>query len=877
MSGPAALLLIVDDEPANCKLLVTLLQAEGYATMVASNGEAALALVAERSPDLILLDIMMPGMDGYQVAKILKGNPASAHIPIIMVTAQIDRGARLAGLNAGAEEFLTKPVDRSELWLRVRNLLRMKASADLLRDHGAILEAQVRERTADLQRFRTAMDATVDAIFLVDCSTMRFIEVNATACKMLGFTREETLRMGPEQVALGSFEQLDRVYDAIIDGRSTGELAETRLRRKDGTEFPVEAKRTAHASGDAWIMVEVMSDITERKEAEARLHRLAHYDPLTSLPNRTLFNETLRNTLVHATQNAWRVAVLCIDLDHFKNVNDTLGHAMGDELLRQFASRLVKCVRLRDTVGRLGGDEFAVILVMQHGQLGVAAVAAKIQECLRAPFELGGHEVNSTASIGVAILPDDAADSDTLMKYSDTAMYRAKQAGRNTFRFFTAQMNVEVVARLELETALRRAVEHREFVLHYQPKVQVDSGRVCGLEALVRWERPGHGLVLPGEFIQALEDTGLIVRVGRWIVATACKQIRAWMDSPVGPRQVSINVSSRQFGEGDLEGDVIRALELNGVPPDLLELELTETSLLANTELTIACLRRLKKLGVRVSIDDFGTGYSSLAYLRRFPIDKLKIDKGFIDDVTSNPDDASIVLAIVRMARSLKLETVAEGVETTAQLAFLRRHGCDQMQGYLFSKPLAVPEVEALMLEGRTLPSPRGDGKERVRTLLLLDDEPRILAALQAMLRADGYQILTAISAAEGFELLALHKVDVLMCDERMPAMSGTDFLDRVKDLYPDTFRIVLSGQADPSGIMDAINRGAIHRYYTKPWDNRTMRENISEAFRFGELLGNPDREGPADEPPARWDPTAVIEQWKARNEPPARSPADLP
>jgi EAL domain-containing protein (putative c-di-GMP-specific phosphodiesterase class I)/CheY-like chemotaxis protein len=329
-----------------------------------------------------------------------------------------------------------------------------------------------------------------------------------------------------------------------------------------------------------------------------------------------------------------------------------------------------------------------------------------------------------------------------------------------------------------------------------------------------------------------LEETGLIVRVGAWAIGEACRQIAAWSRGPIGPMQVSVNVSGRQFVEGDLCADVVRGLTGNTIAADLLELEITETSLLANTERTIATLQSLKALGVRVSIDDFGTGYSSLAYLRRFPIDRLKIDIAFIRDVTSNPDDASIVLAIIRMAHSLKLDAIAEGVETAAQVAYLRRHGCDHVQGNHFSPALAVAELEPLLREGRRLQLPAGDPGERSRTLLVVDDEPRILSALQIMLRPDGYKVHTASSAAEAFELMARHPIDVVVADERMPVMTGTVLLDRVTTLYPETFRIILSGQAEPAKIMDAINRGSIHRYYTKPWDNRALRESIGQAFR---------------------------------------------
>jgi diguanylate cyclase (GGDEF)-like protein/PAS domain S-box-containing protein len=706
--GASASILIVDDESPNRRVLEAFLRPEGYETVSVASAAAALAAIAQRPPDLILLDVMMPGMDGYQLAAQLKGDATTANIPIIMVTAQIDRLARMAGLDAGAEEFLTKPIDRAELWLRVRNLLRLKAFGDFLRDHSVILEQQVQARTADLQRFRAAMDATADAILLMSRTTMRFVEVNATACRMLGYPREEFLELSPTALGIGSPAELESLYDTLIAGDGPQERHETQLRRKDGALLHVEVQRHAHRSGSDWIIVGVVRDITERRLATERLHQLAHYDSLTGLPNRRFFNHTLAKVLAQAAATGRQVALLCIDLDHFKNVNDTLGHACGDELLTLFSNRLVEGLRVRDTIGRLGGDEFAVSLLLDDGQRGAALVASKIRDLLLTPFELNGHELTVTASVGIAVSPHDARDPTELFKFADTAMYRAKQAGRNTSRFFTTEMNAEALARLDLETALRRAIKNEEFVLHFQPKVELKTGRVIGVEALLRWQRPGRGLVPPNEFIPVLEETGLIVAVGTWVITAACKQIAIWQRSGVGPLQVSVNVSGRQLTDGDLDMEVARALADNLVAAELLELELTESSLLQNSEQTSDCLRRLKRRGVQISIDDFGTGYSSLAYLRRFPVDKLKIDMMFVRNLTTSPPDAAIALAIIGMAHSLDLEVVAEGVETAEQLAYLRSHGCDQIQGYYFSKPLPAPELEALLRSKKRLPNGNG-------------------------------------------------------------------------------------------------------------------------------------------------------------------------
>ena len=450
------------------------------------------------------------------------------------------------------------------------------------------------------------------------------------------------------------------------------------------------------------ITVGVVRDVTEHEEAHLRLYQMAHQDALTGLPNRTMFFETLAKTISQAKMNNWGVAVLYVDLDHFKSVNDTHGHAMGDTLLVQVSDRLLQCVRLRDTVGRLGGDEFAVILIMNERHEGADVVIRNIREKLRLPFNLGNYKVTVTASIGVTQYPEDATDPEVLIAYADTAMYRAKQAGRDTHCVFTPQMNVELLMQLSLEAALRKAMEKEEFVVFYQPKVDLRTGQISGLEALLRWERPGHGLVEPNYFIPMLEETGLIVEVGSWVIRRVCQQIATWSGSPLGAIEVSVNVSGRQFINHDLDGDVSYALSESGIDPSLLELELTESSLMQNTEATIATLLALKGRGVKLSIDDFGTGYSSLAYLQRFPIDKVKIDIAFVRNITGRTSDATIAQTIIQMAHSLNMKAIAEGVETAEQHAYLRHHGCDEFQGYFFSRPLPVEEI-AVLLRGDAL------------------------------------------------------------------------------------------------------------------------------------------------------------------------------
>ncbi|MDN5753100.1 MAG: EAL domain-containing protein [Nitrosospira sp.] len=451
-----------------------------------------------------------------------------------------------------------------------------------------------------------------------------------------------------------------------------------------------------------------------------------HYDALTGLPNRALFYESLRKIIKQAEINQRIISVLFLDIDNFRKINETLGHALGDELLRQFSLRLLECLRIRDMTARLGGDDFACILVTPDGSGDAGVVASKIREALRQPFELQGRPISVTASIGISVYPTDSLDADTLVKNGDTAMHRSKKAGRDTYRFFTSEMNARAIKRLDQENALRKALDRNEFVLHYQPKMELSGGRITGVEALIRWNRPGHGSIAPLEFISSLEQTGLINRVGAWVIDSACRQIAAWRDSGIGEIPISVNVSGRQFSQSTLNGDVIRAIQENDVDPemlefelqteralrensidyDLLELELTESSLTAHANKTISILRRLKVLGIQISIDDFGTGYSSLVYLKRFPVDVLKIDRSFIMNVTTNPADAAITTAIIDMAHSLDVKVVAEGVETVEQFDFLRMRGCDEIQGYYLAKPLPANEISELLLGGIKLPKP---------------------------------------------------------------------------------------------------------------------------------------------------------------------------
>ncbi len=450
----------------------------------------------------------------------------------------------------------------------------------------------------------------------------------------------------------------------------------------------------------------IAADITQRKLSEEKLVHLAHYDALTGLPNRVLFSDRLKQVVARAQRQNESAAVMFLGLDRFKMANDTLGHAVGDALLKQVSQRLGACLRKADTVARLSGDEFGVLLGDLPADGHVAGIAQEILHALAQPFCIDGHELYVTASVGISLYPADSDDENTLVKYASTAMVRAKEAGRNNVQCYTAQMNTRTLQRLEMENGLRRAIERQEFLLHYQPKADLKTGSIIGFEALLRWQRPGAGLVSPMEFVPLLEETGLIVPVGEWIIDAACAQIGAWRRAGIEPRPIAINLSARQFADKNLAETIKRSLEVHMVESYLLELEITESSLMHNTEEAIATLKYLKSLGLHISIDDFGTGYSSLSYLKRFPLDALKVDRSFVRDITTDDDDAAITLAIISMAHSLGLKVIAEGVETEAQLAFLARHRCEQMQGYYFSRPLPAADCDLMLRTDRRLKLP---------------------------------------------------------------------------------------------------------------------------------------------------------------------------
>lgn len=568
-------------------------------------------------------------------------------------------------------------------------------------------EQEVRERE---DRLRLILESTAEAIYGIDLEG-RCTFCNPACVRLLGYhTAEELLgkhidalihHSRPEGQPLG----LDQCATAQTLRQKSGVHVDSEvLSRADGTSFPVEYWAYPQwKDGQVIGAVAAFIDITERKEVEERVKYLAYYDAVTGLPNRTLLQDRLSKALADARRRKEKLAILFLDLDHFKVINDSLGHSAGDSVLKEVAARLKKWVRDRDTVARLGGDEFVVLLhqIKDIGDVGVAA--RRMLDTITAEIVVERRPLSIGCSIGISIFPDHGRDAVALTKNADTALYCAKEKGRNNFQFFTSQMNEQVMERLNLESDLRGALQRNELFLMYQPQLDVTTGRLIGAEALLRWRHPKLGLIPPDKFIRIAENTGLIIPIGEWVLATACTQARQWQDEGLPAIPVAVNVSAVQFRQEDFLQLIKRVLDQTGLAPGCLELELTESLLMSNAEVIVSMLRALKQTGVKLSIDDFGTGYSSLSYLRHFPVYKLKVDRSFVCDITANPDNAAITATIISMAKSLNLKAIAEGVETEEQVTFLRRHDCDEVQGYYFSKPLRAGDFAQF---ARSLPSP---------------------------------------------------------------------------------------------------------------------------------------------------------------------------
>jgi diguanylate cyclase (GGDEF)-like protein len=688
------LIMVVDDDDAVRLMARETLEHSGYAVWDSRSGIQALAVFEEKCPDIVLLDVVMPGVDGFTVCSAIRHTASGKDTPILMMTGLEDLESIDCAYEAGATDFITKPINWHILRYRVNYMLRASGAMEQLRESKAGLAHA--QSLAHIGSWEWDLAS----------GEMRCSEEVYSICCTGG-------ERGGNPI-LDQVHELDRAFvrnciDEALASREPGSF-DYRILLGGAVE------RTLHAElvtvldegGVPVCLTGTIQDITERKHAEEQIRQLAYYDALTGLPNRRFFLQQLEQALVYANRNDRMLAVLFLDLDRFKLVNDTMGHGVGDRLLQDVADRLLRCVRRGDClaraedegppslVSRLGGDEFTIMLSdIEHFQ-DVAKVARRILEAVSLPYALEGQEVFISTSIGISLYPFDACTASDLIRNADGAMYHAKEQGRNGYQIYDESMNAKALERIVLESQLHKALKEEEFTVYYQPQISAFTGEVLGIEALVRWNSRELGMVEPARFLPLAEEIGLVIQIDQWVMAQACRQHKKWLDSGMPPLTLALNISGQHFMKHDLLETVTRVLSDSGLDPGLLELELTEGVLMAHTEKTVQTLKALKGMGVRLAIDDFGTGFSSLSYLKRFPLDVLKIDRSFIKDITNDPDDAAITLATIEMAHTLKLQVIAEGVETQAQLDFLVNNGCDLYQGYLFSRPVPPEQIPGL-------------------------------------------------------------------------------------------------------------------------------------------------------------------------------------
>ena len=681
------------------------------------------------------------------------------------------------------------------------------------------------ESITQLDSFHALVQQCSDAVFI--CDEQQILFANDTAQHMLG-KKENLLYCKLDKVfnADTCFQLSERVKEnqpkfKIVAAKLVNDDSEAA--RINMSTYPVEF----HGKQTVQVVIEYNQD----KAFFQQINKDIHHDPLTGLPNRELFMDRLEHTLKLAQRYNFKFFVAFIDLDRFKRINDTFGHHIGDKLLKEVTQRITSNIRDSDTLARLGGDEFIVLLNhIDQNEDGIHLLN-RIVKRVSEPMNLDEFQSSVTCSVGCSAFPLDGKDADTLIKFADTAMYAAKESGRNSLQLYHSDLRTLANRRMELEKALRQGLERQEFELYYQPQVDLRSGNLVGLEALLRWNRPDKELIGPAEFIPIAEDSGVIIPIGEWVLENVTQQVQKWTAQNYHPVKVAINLSAKQIMAPGLDAIVEKHIKQSGIDPHLLELELTESISMDDPDNIIPLMERFRKLGVGLSIDDFGTGYSNMKYLREFPIDVLKIDGSFIAEMVSEPGSLAIVEAIIEMSHRLGLKVVAERAESEGEVVLLAEKGCDIVQGYFFSQPLPVKLIEPLLKKGKIeLPSILTD-QQNQQIVLILDDEKNVTQAIRRELRQEPYELLIANSTDDAFEILAKHHVGVVLSDYKMPGMNGIEFLSRVRRMYPAISRVLLSAIKDFETAKESINRGAAHHFLDKPWNTKQLMDTIEESF----------------------------------------------
>jgi diguanylate cyclase (GGDEF)-like protein len=680
--GASVRVLVADDDGLLRDIAAATLEAAGFIVETVPTGDAALAACARHMPDIVLLDVEMPGGDGYQACSNIRTLPGGFDVPIVMVTGLDDPTSINLAYDAGATDFVVKPINWALLVHRIRYVLRGARTIEALR--------------LSEQKNAALLKVIPDGIFLLDAAGM----VSHCFSPVAGLPTPSHRGMFhlSELLPEGALVQAMQCLDATLRGAPAA--FEFSLQGEGPAGLQFECRYLPNACGQ---VLAIVRDITERKQTEAHIHRLAYFDALTGLPNREWIGDYLSNALADAARSESRIALLYIDLDQFKRINDTLGHETGDALLGQVAGRLTDALAYMGASGRLarvGGDEFIVVLSGNPAATAAEQAAQRIQAGLAAPFRQGSYEFVVTPSIGIALFPEHGTDAQTLLKNADGAMYEAKASGRNQFRVFTSAVNARVTKRLSLEMELRRAFESAQLEVYYQPQYDARSLRLAGAEALLRWFHPRRGQIPTGDFIAVAEETGLIGDIGRWTLQQVCRDLQQWRAAALQVPSIALNVSGRDFMRQDVLLRISRVVEEAHLPASLFELELTEGVLMQDIEGGQRSLHALKEFGFALAVDDFGTGYCSLSYLKRFPLDTLKVDRAFVNGITVDEEDAAIVRAIIGLGHNLGLKLVAEGVETPGQLQFLRAAGCDLIQGFLMSRAIPAAAFAELIRGG---------------------------------------------------------------------------------------------------------------------------------------------------------------------------------
>jgi diguanylate cyclase (GGDEF)-like protein/PAS domain S-box-containing protein len=690
--------LLVEDNPGDARLLREMFNEQGSSNtglaIVASISEAEKYL-AEHAVDIVLLDLGLPDAQGLDVVR--RAHAAAPRVPLVVLTGLDDESLAAQTLQEGAQDYLVK--SQIDTYGTTRGLLRALRYAI---ERKALEDALFVEK----ERAQVTLNSIGDAVACTDMSG-KLTFLNIVAEKLTGWSLQEAVGLPMAEV----FQILDATNRKIIPDpmdsavrrdRTVHLPANSILVRRDGFEIPIEdSVAPIHdREGKAAGAVIIFRDVSASRALALQMTHSAEHDYLTGLPNRMLLNDRISQAIALAPRHKKRVALLFLDLDGFKHINDSLGHPVGDKLLQSVAKRLGECVRASDTVSRQGGDEFVVLLSEVEHSEDAAITARRMLQAVAQPHSVGQHDFHVTTSIGVSVYPDDGLDAETLIKNADTAMYQAKENGRQSYQFFKPAMNVRAVERQSIEESLRRAMERQEFTLHYQPKINLLTGAVAGAEALIRWTHPMRGVVLPAQFIPVAEDCGLILPIGKWVLRQACEQARAWMDAGLPMKSMAVNVSAMEFRDENFLESLFATLTTTGLDPKYLELELTESVLMKHAASAATILQTLRESGIRVTVDDFGTGYSSLSYLRKFPLDSLKIDQSFVRQIGAGGDDSTIVKAVISMAQSLRLRVIAEGVETFEELVFLQACRCEEAQGFYFSRPLPPQQFAMLLQNG---------------------------------------------------------------------------------------------------------------------------------------------------------------------------------